>query len=425
MNSDRGYKQLFFLLFTPFALQMTYLNLYFERRGMGHSEIGTLNALFSAVSIVSPLIFGTVADRLRHKRPVILWLSVGSAFFFTAHYFGASLLVLVPLTVVLALCRSPLIPLTDALCLDALQARGDHSARDYASIRLWGSVGWVIAASLLPLILPSEEHSDPIGRLAPIFYGSFAFGLLLVLRTATLPDPALPERKLEYDEPAGSVLAVLRLPHLKRLIVLLLIGWMANCTYYVFLSLYLDDIGVGDQWKGAYWSMGVVAEVCLMAFGGRLLKRLGVRRLLLLGLFGRTIRLLALSWRLSPAAVLLLVQPLHALAFGAVHLGTMAFMAEAVPERQRAIGQTVVASIVGGLGGVMGNLLAGWASEAASAGQLAALTSRTGFYAAFLLAGWLHLAVFVAAWLTLRNPTRPPSRELVETAAAAGPLESG
>lgn len=420
MACERPYKQLYFLVFAPFALQIAYLNLYFERCGLSDGEIGTLSAVASAIGIVAPLLWGSLADRLGDKRRVILWIALGMTLCFPLQWFGRSLGVLVLLVALLHVCRSPLVPLSDALCIEMLAADGDRGGERYARVRLWGSVGFVVVAALFPLLLPSEGTSDPIRRLLPVFIGFAGLSGLLTLRVATLKHNVPPNPTPAIRGLGSDIAEVLALPRFKRLLVLLTASWIANYAYYMFLSLYLDAIGVGDRWKGLYWSVAVVAEVALMAFGQPLLKRFGVRGMILLGFTGRAIRLLAYAQPLPPWLVLTVFQPLHAFAFAALHLGTIAFLARTVPERLRATGQTVVSGLVGGLGGVFGGLLAGWLSVVATRGLLP-VGGRTGLCASFWVCGWLQVAVLLAAWFTLREP----QAELpVEPRFASGPAGS-
>jgi len=407
--NDRAYKQLYFLLFAPLALQVAYLNLYFERRGLDHAQIGVLNSVSSICGIVFPLWVGAWADRLPNRRTAVVLLAAGAATAFPLLWFGGSLPALLLPTIFLFACRSPIIPVCDAACLDHLAAHGDRHGERYASLRLWGSVGFVVIAAAFPRLLADEATSDPLRRLLPVFVGFSALCLLFMLRARTLP--ATPRVAREAHPPARvwpAVLSVLRIPRLKRLFLILLLSWIANSAYYLFLSLYLDAIGVPDRAKGGYWAVGVLSEVVLMASGPWLLRRLGVRRLLLLGLAGRTARLAAFSQPLHPTLVLCAVQPLHALSFAAVHLATVAFLARTVPDRLRASGQAAVTSLVAGLGGMLGNLLAGAVSEAAKAGYTGPDPARHGIFSAFAVAAVMQVGVLAAAWLTLREPEPQP-----------------
>ncbi len=405
MATDRSFKQLYFLLFAPLALQVTYLNLYFERRGLNYEQLGVLNAVSSVCGILFPLWAGAWADRLPNRRSAVALLALGAGVSFPLLWFGGSLAVLLLPAIVLFACRSPLIPISDAICLDHLATQGDRDGERYAALRLWGSVGFIVVAALGPRLLADEATSDPVARLQPIFWGFAALCLLMAWRAMTLP--SAPRVSHATEPPArvwSAMVSVLRVPRLKRLFLVLLISQLANSCYYLFLSLYLDAIGVADRNKGDYWAMGVAAEIALMAVGPALVRKLGVRRLLLLGLAGRLLRLCAFSWPLAPWAVLWLVQPFHALAFAAVHLATIAFMARTVPERLRASGQAAVTSLVAGVGGVLGNLLAGAVSDAARQSWAGPDAAAHGIYTAFTVGAALQAIGLVAAWIMLREP---------------------
>lgn len=406
MSTDRSYKQLYFLLFAPLALQVTYLNLYFERRGLGYDQLGVLNAVSSVCGIVFPLWAGAWADRLPHRRYAVAILAAGAAISFPLLWFGGSLAALLPVAIVLFACRSPLIPLCDALCLDHLAGGGDRHGERYAPLRLWGSVGFIVVAAAFPRLLADEATSDPLLRLRPVFIGFAVLCAAFMLRAVTLPGATRQVADRSRTRVWSAMLDVLRIPRLKRLLLILLVSQLANSCYYLFLSLYLDAIGVTDRHKGDYWAVGVIAEVALMAIGPWLLRKLGVRRLLLLGLCGRNLRLFAFSQPLSPAVVLWAVQPLHALSFAAVHLATVAFLARTVPDRLRASGQAAVTSLVAGVGGMLGNLLAGAVSEAAKSSWTGPDAASHGLYVSFAVGAALHFAVLVTAWLTLREPER-------------------
>ena len=405
MSKDRSYKQLYFLLFAPLALQVTYLNLYFERRGLDHAQLGVLNAVSSVCGIVVPLVAGAWADRLPNRKIAVAVLATGAGLAFPLLWFGGSLPILLLPAILLYACRSPLIPISDAICLDHLSSHGDSDGERYASLRLWGSVGFIVVAALFPRLLADEATSDPVQRLQPVFIGFAVLCALMAIRAYTLPNGAPVER--EAKAPARvwtSILSVMRVPRLKRLFVILLLSQVANSCYYLFLSLYLDAIGVADRNKGDYWAVGVVCEVALMAVGPWLIRKLGVRRLLLLGLLGRLVRLFAFSRPQSPMVILWLVQPFHALAFAAVHLATIAFLARTVPDRLRASGQAAVTSLVAGVGGMVGNLLAGAVSEAAAARWQGPNAADHGIYVAFFVGMVMQAAVVVAAWLVIREP---------------------
>ncbi len=407
MASLASYAQLYFWLFAGFALHVTYLTLFYHRRGFDDWTIGVLEAVGSACVIVSALVWGPLADRLGRKTRLVAQLSLGLAICFPLLWvMPARVSALVPVVVIFYLCRSPLIPLIDTCFLDALHTRGDADGRTYGRIRLWGSIGFMVAATIIPLLLADEKTSDPLRRLFPVFIAFSLSSLLLAVRAMFMP-----EQRGEDHEPldGGHLRAVLALPSYKRLLALLLFSWIANQGYYLFLSLYLQAIGVSDRAKGAYWSMGVLAEVVMLAAAPWLLQRISLRTLLLWGFVGRFIRLAAFCVPQAPLVVLFVFQPLHALGFAAVHLATMGYLSRLVPTRLRATGQTLNAGLVTGVGGMLGNLLAGRVSKVTTGG--AGLFGLHGIHAAFGVCAAIQLVVVLLAWATLKEPPAPAGTE--------------
>ena len=82
--------------------------------------------------------------------------------------------------------------------------------------------------------------------------------------------------------------------------------------------------------------------------------RIGARELILLGAGAAVLRWLVMGFD-PPLALLLPLQVLHGLTFGATHLGAMHFIGQSVPEAQAGTAQSLYASVTGGIamGGAM------------------------------------------------------------------------
>ena len=130
---------------------------------------------------------------------------------------------------------------------------------------------------------------------------------------------------------------------------------------------------------GVLWALGVVAEIVLFAFAGRLPRSIGPVSLILIGAAGGLVRWAAMS--LDPPDLLLLpLQLLHALSFGATHLGTMMFLSQNAPEGNRAAAQgdvSTASSLAMAAASALAGVLYG-ASGAAAYAAMAALAAAGG-----------------------------------------------
>ncbi len=119
---------------------------------------------------------------------------------------------------------------------------------------------------------------------------------------------------------------------------------------------------------GALWALGVLAEIVLFAVSARL--PLNPLALLFAGAAGAVLRWGAMAFD-PPPALLLILQCLHALSFGATHLGALGAVARAAPAGLGASAQGYLAVVLGLVMavamGVSGALYARWGVHAYAA----------------------------------------------------------
>ena len=149
---------------------------------------------------------------------------------------------------------------------------------------------------------------------------------------------------------------------------------LAPCTGKVWI-LQLASLGRCGR-------VGVLAEVTLFAWSAPLLARFGPTRLLIFAALGAVVRWIITAFD-PPLYILFPVQILHALSFGAAHLGAIHFIAQAVPEQYSATGQGLYAAfamgvIMGIMTMVSGSLYANLGSQAYLVMALLAAISLVG-----------------------------------------------
>jgi PPP family 3-phenylpropionic acid transporter len=124
------------------------------------------------------------------------------------------------------------------------------------------------------------------------------------------------------------------------------------------------------------WGLGVIAEIVLFAYSGRLPAFFQPIVLLMIGSAGATLRWAGMALD-TPVAVLPWLQLLHALSFGATHLGALTYLARTTPAGQSATAQGYLAIALGaamaGAMGLSGVLYAAFGNLAYAAMALAAI----------------------------------------------------
>jgi len=236
-------------------------------------------------------------------------------------------------------------PLVEAITFSAIDGRPGQ----YGPIRLWGSIGFIVA------VLCTGAWLDRAGA-------SALTGILIGLAAATcIVAFALPGAAAARVQHGGVRLgAVLRRPEVLAFFGACFCMNAAHGTLYVFYSIYLEEAGYSKTLIGALWTVGVVAEVLLFLRLPQVMRRFSLRALLLASLVCAVLRFPVIGWAVDSLALLAAAQLLHAATFGVFHAGSVAAVHRLFPGALAARGQAFYSSIAYGLGGAAGSLIAGW-----------------------------------------------------------------
>jgi PPP family 3-phenylpropionic acid transporter len=131
----------------------------------------------------------------------------------------------------------------------------------------------------------------------------------------------------------------------------------SHALYYGFSTVDWTGKGISSATVGFLWALGVITEIVLFALSGRF--AFNAMTLMAMGAAGAVIRWIAMAFD-PPMALLPFVQCLHALSFGATHLGAIQFVARAAGDKKAAAAQGDFATI----------LAIGGAAAAAASGLL-------------------------------------------------------
>lgn len=356
--------------FTPFW------SLFLKARGQDVAAISVLMSLWYATRIVAPSSWGWLAAR--SARPVY-WLRIGCAL--TLASFAVFLVPLDFAGLFAAMCvfcfaYNAVMPQFEALTLSHLVGRSER----YGGIRVWGSIGFIVVVALFGALF---DHW-PITRL-PLLMLPLYGGLL----ASSFTNDYAPVPPRDDGDRDGFAARLRR----REVIAFLLVAFLMQISfgpYYTFFSIYLEEHGYRASALGAYWAVGVAAEIVVFFFSARLFSRYAPTTVLIAALLSA-----ALRWWLTaalPGNVLVIgfAQLTHALNFAGFFAASMQLLARYFPGRMNGHGQGVYYGLSSGIGGVAGALLAGQ------------LWRFGGGELAFAVAGAVSLVAGLIAWRELR-----------------------
>lgn len=361
-------------LFMPVGIMLPFWPVFLSGRGLSEWEIGVALAAGSVSKLVVNPIVGSLVDRLGRRRAVMIALSFLSLLAFACFYLADGFLPILVLSAVASGLFTAQMPLAENLSLFMATRR----KFDYGRVRLWGSLSFILAALGGGWILTGRDSEI-------VLHASLACLFLMALISLGLPEMKITKRAKD-----GSESGLLSLLADKRFLLFLCCAGSlqaSHMVYYGFSTLHWRAAGIDEGTIGVLWSLGVVAEIILFSQGNRVLGRLGPTGLLLLAGGGGVVRWTVLAFTTWEPA-LYGAQILHALTFGAMHLGAMHYLSRNIPLAVSARAQGLYSSFVTGIAQGAGMLAAGPLYHAlnGSAFLTMALLSGLGLLGARLLA---------------------------------------
>lgn len=375
----------YWAIFLIVGLQTPFLPLWLDARGLSVTEISIAGALPLFVRIVATPLVAYIADRSGdHRRMVVIlaWSGLACTVLLSQSFHVWPIILL---TMLMMLTTSSIMPLTETLAMRAVRAHG----LDYGRMRLWGSISFIVATLIGGASIERWSGSAVIW----LIIGAIATTALAAL---ALPRP---------DGPAPSVAGAPSRPRISRadvaelvtsplfLLFLAAAGMVqaAHAVFYVYGVLHWRGLGLSAMWTGALWAIAVIAEIALFARSGAVLKMLSPLGLIALGALAAIVRWIAMAFD-PPLAALIVLQVLHALTFGATHIGTVHFIAQNVPAERAGTAQALQASVTAGIAMGGATLLAGqlYGPFGAKAYLAMAVLGAMGLAAALMAQRRLH-----------------------------------
>ena len=337
---------LFAAIFVVAGTNLPFLPVWLDWTGLGPREIAIVTAtpLFVRVAVTPAIAFA--ADRAGDHRRFLIGLSwaglaalvVGLVLAYRERW---------SLAVVFAAAWTTVMPLTETVAMSGVKAAG----LDYGRMRVWGSLSF-IAASLV-----GGWVVQRLGAGSAIWLVVAGAALTTAAAHALARPIGLGRLKAATSPPRLSLAEAVGLLGSRTFLIFLVAAGLvqaAHAVFYTFGTLYWRDLGLSTGWSGALWAISIVAEVALFAYSAAVVRRIGPVELIALGAGAAVVRWLAMGFD-PPLALLVPLQLLHALTFGATHLGAMHFIGRAVPQVQAGTAQALYASVTGGIamGGAM------------------------------------------------------------------------
>src|SRR5881394_1014631 len=275
-----------FLQFFIWGAWYTTIAVYMTNHGMERLTYWpyTVNPI---AAIVAPFFLGLVADRYFATEKVLGTLHVlGGVVLFLVPRFTAAPVAFILLLLVYNLCYMPTLGLANSLAFHHIQSQ----EQQFPLIRVFGTIGWIVAGLFISFGLGKMMGGVAEQTPGPLYTAATA-SILLGLFCFSLPHTPPPGR----GQPV-SLRSISGLDALKQLgdrpfyvfIIASLLLCIPLAVYYNFTQLFLGAAGVQKIAGTQTW--GQISETFFMLIMPMLFLRLGVKKMLMMGMFAWTLR---------------------------------------------------------------------------------------------------------------------------------------
>ncbi len=353
LSSEQRFALYYAALFSSIGSIGPFMAVWLNHAGVSTSMIGVIMAAPSILMLFTTIKLGRWADSLVDRRSAIItgnWIILVVHLLLFVHTGWWLVLLVWSISGVIMYAK---VPVTDAAALSLTHRNGS----DFAQIRLWGSVGFIVAITLAGYVYERWGIALLLGFL-------LAGNLLRLSLAYCLPRFARPVSGAtdQCDDAAFSASSdSLYQPG----ILLTLAGAsLINASHAMFNTfgiLNWTQQGLSEFVSSLAIATGVVSEICLMWRFRSLTHRFSARGCLLVAAGCGVLRWSVLAS--NPAVVwIFAAQLLHAVTFALMYLATASFIAKRVSEADAARGQSLSATMATACMAA-GTFITGWQFE--------------------------------------------------------------
>ncbi|MEK6405794.1 MAG: nucleoside permease [Acidobacteriota bacterium] len=329
--------------------------------GFTQGQVGYAFLMNNIAAIVSPFFIGMIADRFFASQKIMgaLHLLGGIILYLFAGVTTVGWLIFGLL--LYNLCYMPTLALVNNVSFHQMEKPGSQ----FPKVRVWGTIGWIAAGLSISYIL-ARFYPDVEAGAMPMKMAAIA-SIVMGLYSFTLPNT--PPQNVGKKVSAGEVLGLkaIRLLKERSFFVFVLCSLLISIPlafYYNFTNPFLNDLKMPDA--AAKQSIGQMSEVIFMVLMPFFFVRLGVKKMLLVGMLAWAARYLLFAYGNLDAAAWMIYGGLllHGICYDFFFVTGQIYVDKKAPREIRASAQGFIALITYGVGIGLGSIVSGKVGDA-------------------------------------------------------------
>ena len=288
MNATTRF-QLSFMMFLEFFIWggwfVTMGTFLGNNLGATGAETGMAYSTQSWGAIIAPFIIGLIADRFFNAERILGVLHLIGALLMYQMYLATDFAAFYPYVLGYMIAYMPTLALVNSVSFNQMK----DPAKDFSLIRVWGTVGWIVAGLAISYLFhwdPNPEIAGDKGMLQNTFLMVAVASAVLGLFSFSLPKTP-PQANDGSRLSLGDILGLDALKLLKdRNFLIFFVSSILICIplafYYQNANPFLSEIGVENA--TGKMTIGQISEVLFMLLLPYFFKKFGFKTTILVGM---------------------------------------------------------------------------------------------------------------------------------------------
>lgn len=359
-------------------------------------QIGMAFSTQSWGAIIAPFIIGLIADRYFNAERILGVLHLAGAALMYGLYVASDFSTFYPLVLMYMIIYMPTLALVNSVSFRQMSDPG----QEFAKIRVWGTIGWIIAGlGISYLFAWDSSQGIADGMLRNTFLMCAIASLALGLYSFSLPaTPPKADGPVGLKEVLGlDALALLKDRNYAIFFVASILICIPLAFYYQNANPFLAEIGVTNP--TGKMTLGQVSEVLFMLLLPVFIHRFGIKKTLLIGMLAWALRYALFAFGNADEMVFMLLIgiALHGVCYDFFFVTGQIYTDARAGEKFKSSAQGMITLATYGIGMLIGFWIAGHITDHFSTNGAHDWQGIWMFPAAFAF------AVLVLFFLTFKN----------------------
>lgn len=330
-----------------------------QNLGANGGQIGQAYSTQSWGAIIAPFIIGLIADRYFNAERILGVLHILGAILMYLMYTTGSFDSFYPYVLAYMIVYMPTLALVNSVSFNQMT----DPTKEFAHIRLWGTIGWIVAGLVISFIF-HWDSTDAIagGLLKNTFLMVAVASAILGLLSFTLPKT--PPQATQADASFGDIIGMQALGLLKdRNFLVFFISSILICIplafYYSQANPFLVEVGMSNA--TGKMTIGQGSEVLFMLLLPFFFKRFGIKWTLIIGMLAWAIRYILFAYGDAGQGgfMLLMGIALHGICYDFFFVSGQIYTDSKAGEQYKSAAQGLITLATYGLGMLIGFYIAG------------------------------------------------------------------